>query len=766
MTKSDREAIAGDGTLQRKSLTEYGNESGERAGVNRRNFLLGAMTAGFVACTEKSFARESRPSSAKADKQAVARLARRRLGPWADHLRFAWIEPAGGLDVFEIESTGQGVVLRGSSPVAQARALNCYLRDYCHAQISWTGDQLNLPANPPPVKTKVSGASPYAYRYYLNYCTFGYTMAYWDWERWEHQLDWMALSGINLALAAVIGQEMLWTNVLRRMQLPEEEIRAFLTGICYVPWMQMGNMQQWGGPTPAEVLEKRVALQQKILGRMRELGIEPVLQGFYGMVPTSLKDHYPNARIISTGQWNGFERPDMLLPGDPLFTRMSSIWYEEQARLFGNAHYFGGDPFHEGKIENIDLKEAGAGIYSAMRRASPGATWVMQAWEQNPSEKLLEGIPQEATLILDLFGESQPEFKERNGFGGRPWVWCIVSNFGGKVGLYGQMGKIAQGPIEARKWGRMSGVGAMMEGIITDYPVYELLFDMGWKTSAPDLTQWARDYALQRYGAPSKNAEEGWVLLRNSVYAVNSRQQGEPESIFCMRPAATAHSASSWGTLARDYNPRELQTARDLLMRDARRFGHISTYRFDITDITRQVISNLGLWQFGRMAKALEARDAEGFLRQSKLFLEMILDQDRLLATQEAFLLGKWIADARAWGTMPAAKDQLEKNARTLLTLWGPKVPAEGLHDYANREWSGMLSSFYHGRWQLWIDGQRKLLRGEAAPAIDWYAWESAWTEQRNAFAATAVGDSIEESIRVGSKYNMLLRQSVEASPA
>lgn len=764
MAQFNGETEAEGKSMRKDGRTAAGQDSGSGARVNRRDFLLGGMAAGVMACGGKSFARRVDSGGAGTDDQPVARLARRRLGAWADHLRFASIESGGGPDVFEIESTGHGVILRGSSPVAQARALNCYLREYCHAQISWIGDQLNLPAVPPSVAAKVRGASPYPYRYYLNYCTYGYTMPWWDWERWEHQLDWMVLSGINLALAAVIGQEVVWRNVLRRMNVPEEEIRGFLPGICYAPWMLMGDMQQWGGPVADELLERRVALQQKILGRMRELGIEPVLQGFYGMVPTSLKTHYPDAKIISTGEWNEFVRPDMLVPGDPLFTRMASIWYEEQARLFGEAHFFGGDPFHEGTVENIDLREAGSAIHSAMRQAAPNAVWVMQAWQGNPSEKLLEGTVKEDTLVLDLFGESQPAYRQREGFHGHPWVWCIVSNFGGKVGLSGQMDKIAQGPIEARAWGRMSGVGAMMEGIITDYPVYELLFDMGWETSAPDLTQWARNYALQRYGAPSRDAEAAWVLLRDSVYAVHAKQQGEPESIFCARPAATIHSASSWGTITRGYNPGDLQRARDLLMRAAGEFGHISTYRFDITDITRQVLANLGLWQFGRMTKALDAHDATAFTRESQLFLAMILDQDRLLGTQQAFLLGKWIADARAWGTTPAEKDQLEKNARTLITLWGPKAPAASLHDYSNREWSGLLGDFYYGRWRLWIEHLSKILRGEALPAIDWYAWENAWTEQRNSFPAAPVGDPVRESMRIGTKYAALLRQSVEAS--
>ena len=39
------------------------------------------------------------------------------------------------------------------------------------------------------------------YRYNMNVCTFGYSYAHWDWKRWEREIDWMALNGINMPLA-------------------------------------------------------------------------------------------------------------------------------------------------------------------------------------------------------------------------------------------------------------------------------------------------------------------------------------------------------------------------------------------------------------------------------------------------------------------------------------------------------------------------------------------------------------------------------------
>lgn len=54
--------------------------------------------------------------------------------------------------------------------------------------------------------------SAYRFRYYQNVCTFSYSAVWWDWPRWQREIDWMALNGINLPLAFT-GQEALWQEV-------------------------------------------------------------------------------------------------------------------------------------------------------------------------------------------------------------------------------------------------------------------------------------------------------------------------------------------------------------------------------------------------------------------------------------------------------------------------------------------------------------------------------------------------------------------------
>lgn len=47
----------------------------------------------------------------------------------------------------------------------------------------------------------------------------------------------------------------------------------------------MGNVRGWGGPLSDSWHSRSVVLQKKILERMREFGITPVLPAFNGYVP-------------------------------------------------------------------------------------------------------------------------------------------------------------------------------------------------------------------------------------------------------------------------------------------------------------------------------------------------------------------------------------------------------------------------------------------------------------------------------------------------
>jgi alpha-N-acetylglucosaminidase len=254
-------------------------------------------------------------------------------------------------------------------------------------------------------------------------------------------------------------------------------------------------------------------------------------------------------------------------------------------------------------------------------------------------------------------------------------------------------------------------------------------------------------------------------LLKDSVYGVSSdHQEGPPESVFCARPDRNVVHVSTWSTIERKYDPAVLVEAWQLLLKAADTFANVPTFRYDLVDVTRQVLSNLGLWQYRKMVRALDGKDLGTIKRETRRFLQMILDQDRLLATQQEFLLGKWISAARGVGRTSADKDLLEQNARTVVTTWGPKIPAQTLHDYSNREWSGLLKSFYYKRWKMWIDAEIRVLRYGSTEPIDWFKWEDAWTHQRRPFPSSPMGDSVAMVRRIAQKHGGLVQQSTKGS--
>lgn len=99
------------------------------------------------------------------------------------------------VDFFELDQDGDKVVVRGNNWVSVAAGVNWYLKYYAGIHLSWNGMSAKLPKVLPPVKQKERRETALRDRYDFNYCTNSYSMAFWDWERWEKEIDWMARMG-------------------------------------------------------------------------------------------------------------------------------------------------------------------------------------------------------------------------------------------------------------------------------------------------------------------------------------------------------------------------------------------------------------------------------------------------------------------------------------------------------------------------------------------------------------------------------------------
>ena len=657
-------------------------------------------------------------------------------------------------DVFELKQHGDQIEIQGNNGVSMARGLNHYLRHYCHASVSWCGNNLSgIPDTLPRIASPLRIEASQPFRYYLNYCTYSYSMAFWGWEEWEQEIDRMALQGINLPLMAVNSQYAVWQNTLKRLGYTDDEIFAFLPGAGYEAWWLMGNLEGFGGPVSQAFIDRQTDLQKKMLRRMRELGMQPVFQGFYGMVPNSLKEKFPQAHILEQGEWCTYQRPAFLDPNDPLFDSIADIYYAEQKRLFGDALYFAGDPFHEGgQTEGIDVKAAAGKILQAMRRISPNAVWILQGWQHNPMPSLMEGLKQGDAIILDLMACERPQwggipssmFYKPEGHMYHNWIWCALPNFGGKTGLHGKMSSYASGPVFAKHHPlgkNLCGIGAAPEGIGTIPVVYDMVYDMAWRNDSLNVTDWLREYTHYRYGEADSACNRAWEILARTIYECHNETGGPVESYICARPADTIKHVSAWGNAEIFYDPDQVVTAWETMYASRNKFRNSDTYRYDLVDLTRQVLSDYLKALHRQAVAAFQHHDTPRFTRLSARMLDIIRDDDRLLSTRKEFYVGTWIGEAEKAGTNPQEKKRFVANAKRQITTW-TDYDSE-LHDYAHKEWGGLLRDLYLPRWEAWVNYKLALLKGEPAREPDYFGLEKAWVTSDKTYDEGPSGDSI-----------------------
>ena len=668
-------------------------------------------------------------------------------------------------DFFELDQKGDKVVIRGNNYVSIATGVNWYLKYYAGIQLSWNGMTAQLPAVLPAVPQKERHETDLKYRYDFNYCTYSYTMAFWDWDRWEKEIDWMALHGINLPLA-VVGADVVWYNVLTKLGYTKDEINEFIAGPAFQGWWLMNNLEGWGGPNPDSWYKQRETLQKQILKRMREYGIRPVLPGYSGMVPHNAKERL-GLNVSDPGLWCGYRRPAFLQPTDPRFNEIADLYYKEMSRLYGKADFYSMDPFHEGgNVAGVDLNAAGQAIWGAMKKANPKAVWVAQAWQANPPQKMIENLPAGDLIVLDLFAESRPQWGDpestwyrKEGFGKHDWLYCMLLNYGGNVGLHGKMKHVIDEFYKAKtsSFGKtMKGVGMTMEGSENNPVMFELLCELPWRPARFDKDEWLKNYTVARYGKADKAVQDAWLLLSNTIYncPAKNTQQGTHESVFCGRPDYDVYQVSSWSEMEPYYKPEDIIRAAGIMLSAADRFKGNNNFEYDLIDIVRQAVAEKGRLVYPIMIDAYKAGEKELFAASSQRFLDLILLQDKLLAARPEFKVGTWIEKARNLGTTPEEKDLYEWNARVQVTTWGNRVAADegGLRDYAHKEWNGLLRDFYYNRWKVWIDRQKAQLNGAPVKAIDFYAIEEPWTKQTNPYSSQAEGDVIEVAKEVYAK--------------
>lgn len=666
-----------------------------------------------------------------------------RVGGDADRVRVELLDtsPPGDAAAGSFAAAGGVLTLRGTDVVAASAALARYLARHAHRRISWESPRLDPPLAGWPDAPATPLVTPFGIRYHLNVVTHGYSTPYWDWARWERELDWMALHGVTHPLV-LTGFEAVLAETLRRMGVGRREVAEWIGSAAHVPWLSMGNLHSFGGPLPASWESRRTGLARRILQRARELGMTPVLPMTGGHVPPVLAGDDP-AEI----EWQGWRTP-VLDPASDAFQRLAAEFLRVQHDLLGDPGpdpVIAVDPYTESlppSGESDALAAAGAGIHRAITAVHPRATWLLQGWafhyqrEFWTAERVdafLSGVPHDALVLIDLWGEHAPMWRE--GMHGRRWIWTALHNFGGRFALFGDVRGLARdvGELAGARPARLEGIGLAPEAIENNSVYYELATDLTWGVSR-SVEGWLEAFAAERYGAETDAGRAAWRLLGDTLYA-SGRTRSIPSPVIARpwvaqlpfaaqrlagealpetkRPSANIDAENDPSVLG---DLPSIARAARLLISLADEVPVFPPLERDVVELTGHVLAQGTRVHIRNILTAFRMGDAAAVRSHAQRLRADLLQLDELAATRSDSRVSTWIAAARAWGDSPEEHDAMERDARSLVSVWGHQ--SSGLHDYSGRHWSGLVRDLYLPRWEAWASWLADAAERAAEPDV------------------------------------------------
>jgi len=632
------------------------------------------------------------------------------------------LQQVNGRDIYEYQASAETLTIRGSSVVAICRGVYDFLRAHNMGTVGWAGARLDIPDKWPTTPiTRVE--TPFRLRHCYNAVTFGYTMPYWTWSRWRQELDWLAMHGFNMILSP-IASEAIFNRVWLKYGLTQKEIDQYTTGPAHLPFHRMGCVRQVGGTLSHSWHKDQIQLQHQLLKRMRQLGIEPVVQGFSGFVPPAIKRLHPDITLHKISWSDGFadhQRPFVMLPDDDLFAKITKDYLTEWQKEFGKSKYILVDSFIEMKLPKTGipatemLASYGRKTYQAITSAIPDAVWTMQGWmfnykrdiwNKDTVKSLLDAVPDDRLLILDYANEYNPNWEDFSGFHGKTWVMGYVPNMGGRNVYCGKLdfyaSQAAKTLADPGK-GNLVGFTISGEGLENNEVLYELMSDTAWSSDPIEVNDWLKNYCANRYQSKDPAIFQAWRMLHKSVY-----------SWFA------PHPRFGWQRkkIGRNnvYRSEKFFQAVNAFLAVADKHSGNPNYQDDALEMASIALSLRADDYFDRVNSAMKQGDKNTARASGQRGISLLLEADKLLASHSLHRLDRWIDLARAHGNTSRQKDTYEANAKQIITVWGPPV-----NDYSCRMWSGLIRDFYAPRMQ-------KLIRSKVEGArFDCKAWEAVW---------------------------------------
>lgn len=659
------------------------------------------------------------------------------------------VHPGEG-DRYRVSSRGSRILVEGTSTPALLMGVNIYLKKVAKADVSWTGNQVQIKGSLPVPTSPIEGTSLVSHRFSGNDTEDGYSGPFRTFEDWRELVDINAMHGVN-EMFLPVGAEMVYYRLLQEYGYSESEARSWIPSPVYQQWWLMQNMWNFTDPVTLALLEERADLGRRIADHMRSMGITPVLPGYFGTVPTDFAERNPGAVTVPQGTWSGLRRPDWLDPTQEIFGQVAERFYKIQDEVVGASTMYKMDLLHEGgSAGSVPVGQASVAVQDALDAAHPGATWVALGWQSNPRQETLEAVDRSRMLIVDGLSDRNLDPQRDTQWKGTPYAFGSIWNFGGNstVGAPIKAWNERFFEFRARPNSALNGIAILPEASYNNAVAMEFLAELPWQTGPVDLDDWFAEYADARYGAADPAARAAWKTLQDTAYSIapNNNRSAGTSGLFAAIPSLTATRPSNYTAPGNRYDPAAFATALPSLLQVKSPLRASDTYQHDLAEIARQVVVEYSHPMLAQIRQAYAERDSAEFDRLTAAWIEAIDTADRISATRADQMVGPWLAKARAFASSPDEATALEHDARRILASWTLNL---SLTDYAYRDWSGLLNGYYAPRWERYFAALRESLRtGEAPAAISWQAVADEWARATDRYPTEPERDTYAEATR------------------
>ena len=456
-------------------------------------------------------------------------------------------------------------------------------------------------------------------------------------------------------------------------------------------------------------------------------------------------------------------------------------------------------------------------------------------------------------VIIDMsyqgLGEWTKWTKYTSNYFNTSFIWTALHNFGNTNGIKGDLSRI-YGLITnvLNTSSTLVGIGGTPEGIDQNPAFYEFLFDANFCGNATKndtiMSESTKDavasilvershrryhyyfkdlaknhaarggingMAVDRHAGMTydwkDSTKKAWELLSQSSYA-NDQSTRDMTGVTRFRPLSDGMFESdrftpkpflcdifhAWEHMidaaARPYAGNHQETP-----------DTSSPFTYDLINLGREVLAQLSTpvaLNFSDTINGIPLNDTNRIIQTGDLYLELLNDLDRLVASDTAFLLGPWIETARSWGlksvmneshgtngskdgedmyidcnstsVIPSGVIQdcphfYEWNARVQVTTWNPVLSPDakeipgGPIDYAGKHWSGLILDYYVARIsillrQALVDARssKALNKTRVSQLLAHHAYQ--WTTSQKKYPVQATGDPVQISILMHRKYS------------